>query len=244
MPPGSASPTGIHRNEARSYDLRDGELANAGRVYRVETPTHNGIFSNVFDLVRWDAALYSDELLSSESRAAMWMPTAIADGVRHPYGLGWALHRYGGRPLQLHTGASGTAIARFPHNTLAVIVLTNLAGSREAQDIAIEVARMIIPDLHRSLPVTADQARGYVGEYVIERGPAARVLFRDGQLQIVRPGSERAEDLIYRGGSRFTIGESLSTVDFLVAEDGTAAGFVVYPHYAAGPIRFRRRAAL
>jgi D-alanyl-D-alanine carboxypeptidase len=231
----------IHRNESRSYDLRDGELVNAGRVYRVQTPAHNGIFSNVFDLVRWDAALYSDELLGSDSREAMWTPTPISDGPPHPYGLGWALFELGDRPIQLHTGATGTAIVRFPHDTLTVVVLTNLAGSSEAQDIAIEAAGVLIPDLHRGLPVTADQARGYVGEYVSERGPVARVIYRDGKLQVVRPGGERAEDLIRRGGSRFTIGQSLTTVHFLVAEDGATTGVVVYPHYAARAIRFRRR---
>lgn len=136
----------VHRNEARTYDLRDGELVNARRVYRSEFAAHNGIFSNVLDLVQWDAALYSDRLLSHESREAMWSRTRLADGTRYPYGFGWVLSRRAGRPVQFHGGATGTALYRFPEDTLTVIVLTNLGGSG-AQDLATRVAEMMIPEM-------------------------------------------------------------------------------------------------
>lgn len=42
--------SGIHRNEARGYTLRSGQLINIRRVRQMGTPSHYGIFSNVVDL--------------------------------------------------------------------------------------------------------------------------------------------------------------------------------------------------
>jgi hypothetical protein len=53
---------------------------------------------------------------------------------------------------------------------------------------------------------------------VSEHGPPTRVLLRDGQLQIVRPCTEQAENLICQDGSQFTIGESPSAEVGLEAE--------------------------
>ena len=229
----------IFENEARNYDLRDDELVNARRVYHVETPSHNGVFSNVLDLVRWDAALYSDDLLSEQSRENMWTPTTLSDGYRHPYGFGWALDQRAGRPVQLHGGVTGTMIVRFPRDTLAVIVLTNLGAGGNAGAIAWSVAQMMIPELRSGLPTeSADLAR-YAADYVNERGLIARVLVRGDTLYMIPPRENDPVELVYQGGTRFTVGTA--AVEFRTAA-GSVSGLIVYPaDYASSPIRFRRR---
>lgn len=232
----------IFENEARNYDLRDGELVNARRVYHVETPSHNGVFSNVLDLVKWDAALYSDRLLGEETRRVMWSRVSLSDGVRHPYGFGWALDERAGRHVHVHGGVTGTMILRFPQDTLAVIVLTNLGAGSDMGEITWDIAGMMIPDLMDGLVPDPAELDGYVGEYLNERGLIARVLTADGRLYIVPPRADRPVELVYQGGTRFTLPDSHARVEFIPDRCAPVTGLIIYPEdYAARPIRFVRR---
>lgn len=232
----------IHRDEARSYDFRDGELVNARRVYQVETPSHNGIFSNVLDLAKWDAALHADDFLSAESREAMWSPARLDDGTRHPYGFGWALWDLGGRPVQLHGGITGTMLARFPRDTLVVVLLTNLGGGN-TQEIALDIAEMMIPDLDEPMAASADDLRRYVGDYVNDRGLIARTLLVEGRLHLIPPRADVPVGLVHRGNDTFTVGDRYVRVEFRRDRDGAVAGLRIHPEgYVASPIDFRRKA--
>lgn len=232
----------IFENEARNYDLRDGEVVNARRVYHVETPSHNGVSSNVLDLVEWDAALYSDRLLSQESRHEMWSRVRLSSGARHPYGFGWALYHRAGRPVHVHGGITGTMVLRFPQDTLAVIVLTNLGAGSNMGEIAWDIAGMMIPELVDGLAIDPAELEGYVGEYLNERGLIARVLTQDGRLYIVPPRADRPVELVYQGGTRFAFRYSDAAVEFIPDRGASASGMLIYPQdYSAPPIRFVRR---
>ncbi len=139
---------GIHPNRACGYTLRDGTLARLHRPWQFEQPSHFGIFSTVGDLAKWDAALYTDRLLSEESRRAMWTPVRLSDGSTHPYGFGWQVEERSGHVLLRHTGITGTEIVRAPEDTLTVIVLTNLGrgfgGEANSWGIAREIAQALV----------------------------------------------------------------------------------------------------
>ena len=137
----------IHPGEARGYTLQDGELVNIRRVWNYEVPSHYGIFSTVGDLARWDSVLYTDQLLTSESKAQMWSPMPLNNGRPYPYGFGWKTWSVGDRLIMDHTGITGTEIIRMPDDSLTVIVLTNLGrrGSAEANPwgLAPQIADML-----------------------------------------------------------------------------------------------------
>jgi CubicO group peptidase (beta-lactamase class C family) len=141
---------GIHRNLAQGYTLRDGALANLHRPWQYELPSHFGLFSTVGDLAKWDAALYTDRLLSEESRRTMWTPVRLNDGSTHPYGFGWEVieEGAGGYEMLRHTGITGTEIVRVPGATLTVIVLTNLGrgfgGEANSWGIARQIAQTLL----------------------------------------------------------------------------------------------------
>ena len=140
---------GVHENLACGYTLRDGTLTHLHRPWQFELPSHFGLFSNVGDLAKWDAALYTDRLLSEASRREMWTPMRLNDGSTHPYGFGWEVEERGGHTLLRHTGITGTEIVRLPDDTLSVIVLTNLGrgfgGEANSWGIAREIAEMLVP---------------------------------------------------------------------------------------------------
>lgn len=88
-----------------------------------------GIHSTALDLARWDAALDGDRLLTPASRAVMFSPGHLRSGAAVPYGLGWFIRPWRGRREIEHDGGFRTGfsstIARYPEDSLTVIVLTN-----------------------------------------------------------------------------------------------------------------------
>lgn len=137
----------IHPQEARGYTLQDGELVNIRRVWNYEVPSHYGIFSTVGDLARWDSVLYTEQVLTDESKAQMWSPMKLTSGRPYPYGFGWKTWTINDRLITDHTGITGTEIIRMPDDSLTIIVLTNLGrrGSAEANPwgLAPQIADML-----------------------------------------------------------------------------------------------------
>jgi D-alanyl-D-alanine carboxypeptidase len=87
-----------------------------------------GFLSTVLDLAKWDAALYTDKVLTEASRRQMWTAVTLNDGKTYPYGFGWMLgDRKGHRYVQHHGGMPGTraTLSRF-ENGLTIIMLMNL----------------------------------------------------------------------------------------------------------------------
>ncbi|UCH61948.1 MAG: beta-lactamase family protein [Fidelibacterota bacterium] len=86
-----------------------------------------GIYSSVTDLMKWDRALYSDQLVTRETMETAF--SSHADGEdRGQYGYGWFVRSEQSRKLLWHYGSTigfRTAILRIPEIQLTVIVLAN-----------------------------------------------------------------------------------------------------------------------
>ncbi len=232
----------VRRNEARGYGLRDDELVNDRRVYHVATPSYQGIFSNVLDLIRWDAALSSGALLSNESLDQMWQHARLNDGSLHPYGFGWQVWRQGKHRIQRHTGATGTEIVRLPDDSLTIVVLTNLGSGYDKVDawgIALDIAAMMVPDL-RDPGLRPDVAalERYAGEYSGRDGQGARIDVMDGQVHIVPASARRPIPLRYFGGDTFGVPDGRRVL-FNVDDESRVTGFVL-DDSGASAIRFVR----
>lgn len=107
------------------------------------------LLSNVLDLAKWDAALYTEKILKQSSLAEMWTPVKLNGGTTHPYGLGWGLGEQRGHKLVQHGGSLGgfrTQISRYVDDKLTVIVLTNCSAA-SPEIIAQGVARRYMKDL-------------------------------------------------------------------------------------------------
>jgi CubicO group peptidase (beta-lactamase class C family) len=133
----------MHR--ARGYTWRDTGYVNAPELLALRP---SGAFlSSVLDLARWDAALYNDRVLTRASREAMWAPVRLTGGDTYGYGFGWTLDSLDGH-WQVHHGGSlpgfRAEMARFPNDSLTVIVLTNADGARP-DEIARGIARIFLP---------------------------------------------------------------------------------------------------
>jgi homoserine O-acetyltransferase len=94
-----------------------------------------GIYTNVDDLVRWDAALYGNKLVDARALRLATTPPVLPAGAETQYGFGWFVDSYRGVKRWRHTGETSgfrNAIQRYPDRRFTVIVLTNRNGGEPA----------------------------------------------------------------------------------------------------------------
>ena len=120
----------VLKHRATGYIWGEAGLEHAP-YHDMDLPIGGGdLFSTVDDLLRWDQALYTDRLLSDESRKAMF--TRFKKG----YAYGWGVARMFGRKIHSHGGGINgfsAQIIRFPADNVTVIVLCNLESSPTMQ---------------------------------------------------------------------------------------------------------------
>jgi CubicO group peptidase (beta-lactamase class C family) len=84
------------------YDKSEPMIANraigyntSGKLddYEIFTTGAGGIYSNVDDLFKWDQALNSDQLISSESLNEAYKPYVLSSGDTSFYGFGWGINQ-------------------------------------------------------------------------------------------------------------------------------------------------------
>lgn len=108
-----------------------------------------GVYSNLEDLAKWDAALAARTLLGEKEMRAALTPVKLndqseptAEGKPVSYGFGWFLDAYKGHARMWHTGSTvgfRTVIDRFTNDKLTVIILCNRTDL-DPSELALRVA--------------------------------------------------------------------------------------------------------
>jgi CubicO group peptidase (beta-lactamase class C family) len=144
-------------NRAAGYRLAGGELKNQEWVSpKLNTTADGSLYLTVYDLAKWDSALYGEKLLKRASLEQMWTPVKLNDGKPASYGFGWAFGEANKHRIIEHGGAwqgFKSFIARYVDDKLTVIVFANLADADPAK-LAHGVAAIYNPELAPS-PVKA-----------------------------------------------------------------------------------------
>lgn len=122
--------TNIIRHRAAGYIWTDGAYQHPN--YRSEAVielSDGGIMSTVFDLAKWDASLYTEQIMKRSTLDQMLTNGRLNDGtVIEQYGMGFELRPHKGRKRFGHAGlipGFSTAFERFTEGDLTVILLTN-----------------------------------------------------------------------------------------------------------------------
>jgi CubicO group peptidase (beta-lactamase class C family) len=160
---------GQNHVERRAYghEPQRGVLVPADQSSTSATQGDGGIYSNIADLARWDAALREGTLLPAALLQAALVPVRLADGSRThwplegdeddlapgqpvSYGYGWFVDPLDGHRRMWHFGTTRgfrSAIMRLPDDDVTTIVLCNrsdldarLIAERLLRD-ALEAAR-------------------------------------------------------------------------------------------------------
>ena len=139
-------------HRAAGYRLVHGDLKNQEWVApKLNTTADGALYTNVIDMVKWDAALAAQALLKKSSYEQMYTPVRLNDAKTYPYGFGWSIDPGNGHPLLEHSGSwQGFTMnfSRYTRDQLSIIVFTNL-DSEHSHPIKIshEVAAIYIPEL-------------------------------------------------------------------------------------------------
>ncbi len=88
-----------------------------------------GIYSSINDLLKWDAALYTEKILPAAFIEKLFTYTVLTDGTTVPYGMGWHLKNdKNNDPVVYHTGSTSgfrNIIYRIPSKKFTVVALSN-----------------------------------------------------------------------------------------------------------------------
>jgi len=145
-------------NLASGYALVNGELKHpawiAPSLYAL---ADGGLLTNVYDLAKWDAALYTETILKRGSLEQMWTPIKLNSGRTFPYGFGWQLSNANGHHVIWHTGGDDgffVSISRYVDDRLTIILMNNLGEFHsDTLKIADAIASIYIPATSGANPV-------------------------------------------------------------------------------------------
>ncbi len=137
-------------NRAAGYRLVKGELKNQDWVSpSLNTTADGALYLTVYDMAKWDAALYTEKLLKRSSLQQMWTPVKLNSGKTQDYGFGWGFSAVNGHHIIEHGGAwqgFKSHIARYVDDKLTVVVFANLAQATPGR-IAHGIAAIYNPEL-------------------------------------------------------------------------------------------------
>ena len=112
----------------REGGKEDGQTTNAAYLSMKKPYSAGSLLSSVDDLALWDASLYTDKLLTEDSRRRLVTPYVLKDGKNTHYAYGLGIGEYEGHPVVSHGGGINgflTYALRMPADHVYVALLTN-----------------------------------------------------------------------------------------------------------------------
>jgi len=120
-------------NKASDYTRNGQEIEHRIQAYHVNAQGASCLVSTVRDLLLWDQALYSDELLVEEYKNLIFT-LHVKQHAPYYYGYGWYLAdvEIGGetKRIQYHTGGGTSIIFRSVSDKHTVIMLNNFRSNK------------------------------------------------------------------------------------------------------------------
>ena len=137
-------------NRAAGYHIVKNELKNQDWVSpSLNTTADGALYFTVYDMAKWDAALYTEKLLKRSSLEQMWTKMKLNDGKPVGYGFGWGLAEVRGHRVIEHGGSwqgFKSQISRYVDDKLTIIVFANQARANPTK-FAHDIAAIINPGL-------------------------------------------------------------------------------------------------
>ena len=125
-------------------------FSNGGYVLNDQSITSavlgdGGIYSSTLDMVAWDKALYTAQLVPYDVLNESFISGTLASNSEIGYGFGWVIDTYLYRKRVYHTGSTTgfkNVYQRYPNERLSIIILTN-RSTGSPKNIANEIAKSI-----------------------------------------------------------------------------------------------------
>jgi CubicO group peptidase (beta-lactamase class C family) len=182
---GYDSNAAILSHRAPGYTFNGGRLLNAEYIDMTVPQGAGGLYSTTEDLLKWEQALYGGKLLQPASLAKMTTP------FKNNYAFGLEVQTLNGRKVIEHGGAIdgfNTALAYYPDDKLAIVVLENVAGAALPMEIAKKLAALVhgepveIDKPHTEITLDSAVLARYAGTYSFPTGNLLKISLQDGLL--------------------------------------------------------------
>ena len=152
----------IIAKRASGYSSTEQGFQNADYLSMTQPYAAGSLGSTVDDLVLWDRAVRSHQLVSAATQALMATPVRLTTGKTEDYGYGWGIADYRGHRFAHHGGGINgfsTFIAQFQDDPISIIILTNRAGF-DVGTCTLQIARQVLglPTLVREPVAISDAA--------------------------------------------------------------------------------------
>lgn len=116
------------KNRAFGYKLENNEAVFADQNLTSAVLGDGGIYSNVYDMLKWESSLYTEKLLPKKLIDESQLRKTTTSGETFDYGYGWRLEKLDDYEVVYHTGSSTgfrNIIYRIPSERLVIIFLSN-----------------------------------------------------------------------------------------------------------------------
>ena len=183
----------VHR--ASGYAVDKGDVVNAGYINMTIPFSAGGLYSTTEDLTRWEQGLFGGAILSPASLQKMTTP------FMRDYAFGLAVLNVSGHRVIEHTGGIegfNSALAYYPEDKLAVVVLSNLNGQAPL-DMANKLAaiahgeQVVLPSERKEVSVTPAILSKYTGVYEVGPGFDLVMTLEDGKLMTQATGQPKLQ---------------------------------------------------
>jgi CubicO group peptidase (beta-lactamase class C family) len=132
----------------------EGKLTNNYELFPAFRRTASGMNSTAEDVAHWIIALQQGKLFKTKTALpTLWTAGTYNNGSPTQWALGWVTKPRPKHQAMIATGGGRSALFVYPEDDLAIVVLTNLAGSFPEEFID-ELAGYYNPDIPKSDPIT------------------------------------------------------------------------------------------
>lgn len=179
----------VYSDSLKKYFLPD-DLAETKYVVYLDGIVGDGtVNSTVIDLLKWDRALYSNKLLSTQGMKEIFEVATLNDKSKTKYGFGWFIDENVdfGKVVSHSGGWPGyiTYIDRHITNDKTIIILQN----HEGVSIPIKSIRSIlykkplpVDKIRKAITLSTEQLQKLVGTYEIQKNVEVKIFIENEQI--------------------------------------------------------------
>ena len=217
----------ILKSRAAGYQRTPTGLQNARYLDMTLPHAAGSLYSTVDDLAKWDQALYTEKLISVESRTKMLTP-GLGD-----YGYGMMVHKMGAHLVTEHGGGINgfsTHLLRVPDEKLLVVTLANVStpgAGKLAQELAKLALGIPLPKTPVEIPIAAEILKDYPGVYQL--APQFSMTIRaDGDQLTVQASGQGVDRIFPYEVDKFFSNRVDAQIEFTRGTDGKVGGLILH----------------
>ncbi len=217
------------KNRASGYQDRNGYI-NADYLSLTLPYAAGSLMSNVDDLLKWQKALNTNQLITRANYEKAIHGSSLNDGEHIGYGFGLQEGDINGSVSISHGGGIfgyTTQGIYLPQEDVFVSILTNCSCNSPG-GVANKIAALVIgkpfPDIKDSITLTESELQKWTGAYQFEDGVVRFISVKDGKIFSQREGSTVFQ--IYpMAADTFIFEEGNITYNFSVKDEKKQASF-------------------